>query len=105
MDNVCARDAIITTNVLAARATWDLQKYKKRGNYIISNENNNKWASAIAHCLFDCTNKITGFVVGYKEEDISSPMVLCVNGFSVDEANIVPAIKKTRSYQNLGYAY
>ena len=37
--NVCSEDAIVTTNVVAARATWDLQKYKTKGNYIISNEN------------------------------------------------------------------
>jgi len=106
VDKVCAKDAIITTNVLAARATWDLQKYKKKGSYLISNGNKNKWASAIAHCLSDCTNKLTGFVVGYKEEDVASPMVLCVNGFSevINETMLYKSIIKTRPYQNLGYA-
>ena len=107
VNNVCAEDAIVTTNVLAARATWDLEKYKKNGEYPIGHINKNNWASPIAHCLQDNTNKLTGFIVGYKEEDAPSPMMLCVNGYSrssVSVGELYKAIVKSRTYQNLGYA-
>lgn len=113
VNDACTIDAVITTNVLAARATWGLEQYRKKGKYLLSRGNKNKWASPIGHCLEDHTNKLTGFIVGYKEKDVSSPMVLCVNGWSFHSRNGEPyasveaihkAIVKAESYQNLGYA-
>ena len=97
-------DAVIATNVLGARAVWDLQKYVDQGD-LLSNwrrKNKNKWVSPIANCLSELTLKITGFSVGYKD---TQPMVLCVNGYSdsCSTSHIVDCILKTHSLRNLGY--
>ena len=104
--SVRTTDAIIATNILAARATWDLHKYLDRENYPFDESNINKWSSPIAHCLQDITMEITGFIVGYKEESVSTPMMLCVNGYGSECSNttIAKSIVNSHTYQNLGYA-
>ena len=102
--HIKTKDAVIATNVQGARAVWDLEKYVKKGNYINSVHNKNKWASPIAHCLAEMTDMLTGFVVGYKEAGTASPMVLCVNGYSCSNDELIENIWKVGFYQNLGYA-
>ncbi len=80
-DLIASEDRVVVTNVLAARATWDLERYPDT-DCNGSDFNRNPWANRIAHCLQDKTNLKTGLSIGYKEEGVATAMVLCVNGFN-----------------------
>ena len=75
---VASEDRVVVTNVLAARATWDLYRYCN-WNYLGSASNKNAWTERIASCLAKKTGRLTGLTIGYHDNDDNSPMVLCVN--------------------------
>lgn len=99
--SVKTSDAVIVTSVLAARATWDLVEYS---NDYIHNYNHNDWANKIANCLQHRTGLTTGLAIGYKEQQMATPMVLCVNGYSCDIITWAKYSEKTAMYNcNAGY--
>lgn len=113
-DLIASEDRVVVTNVLAARATWDLQKYTdyeitqlvgdglKGGGGSIKNQ----WAAKIASCLAEKTGMRTGLTIGYKEENVATPMVLCVNDLSSLSDNsqwCKSSVNTSFLLQNLGY--
>jgi hypothetical protein len=125
-DLIASKNRVVVTNVLAARATWDLRKYDKYPTDITDygdydkNYNKNKWSNSISRCLSSRTGLDTGLTVGYKEENVATPMVLCVNhhidlgpiyyrdnddrfGNQNLPRNYLKAINKAVCLQNLGY--
>ena len=53
--SVKANNAVIVTNVLAARATWDLEKYPTNKDCLGSMATDNPWATNIPWCLWEKT--------------------------------------------------
>ena len=111
-DLIASKNRVVVTNVLAARATWDLQKYtdyeitKWVGDGLTGGSIKNKWAAKIASCLAEKTGMPTGLTIGYKEENVATPMVLCVNGlydFDGDVQWCDSSVKASYQLQNLGY--
>jgi hypothetical protein len=122
-DLIVSKNRVVVTNVLAARATWDLHGYSLQ-NYLGSARNKNRWTERIASCLAEKTGLLTGLTIGYHDKYDNSPMVLCVNHripeitarvedrwSTQDLADVRgknptwdKAHEKAMSYQNAGYA-
>lgn len=96
------QNAVIITNVLAARAIWDLTNYKNSKHFLYYNERfghiQNKWAPYITTCLKERLKTPISFCVGYKESGKATPMVLCVN-----QQHLLRETPSQNKIQNLGY--
>ena len=104
-EKVGAVNSVVATNVIGARATWDLLKYPDEDPYGMD-KNINPWAKRIARCLEKRTGKLAGLTVGYKEYD-GSPMVLSVCGGDRWVGCVLGRYKtqiRNKRLQNLGYA-
>lgn len=104
---VKTNDAIVVVNVLAARAIADLEKYSS-DRCLDSYKNKNRWANKIANCLQDRLKLLPIRTIGYKEENIATPMVLCLCCnelcFENNEINIDMMVKWLDSkIYNIGY--
>ena len=105
-DLIASKNRVVVTNILAARATWDLQKYTDHSLILEDNNIKNKWAHKIASCLNEKTGMITWLTVGYKEKNVATPMVLCVNSQRgiTSHRRFDSSIRKAQILmQNLGY--
>lgn len=102
-------DAVVVTNLLAARWVKDIKQYDNEPLLPFAGGNVNKWAKPIASCLEHRTEMTTALTVGYKD---TVPMMLCVN-LDVPYTNtrkqnrlkkyLKYTIQKSRELQNLGY--
>lgn len=102
-------DAVVVTNLLAARWVKDIKQYQNQPVSPLAGYNINKWAKPISSCLEHRTEMKTALTIGYKD---TVPMMLCVN-LDVPYVNtrkknrlkkyVEYVFQKSMELQNLGY--
>lgn len=106
LNPLLSSDAVVSTNLLAARWVPILKEYSDNHVTKTLYQPINSYASQIANFWQEETNKSTWLTLGYKERGTHPPMVLCVSQNTTNISNNLRrmgAIRRVGEFSNLGY--